>query len=191
MSEATKTTDQQDPPVPRSKRPFYLMWLVTVGSLGGAYLLFYLVVSSGLWGTTNHGRFVDPVINVDDLDVHYGPTDLSMPFETGGTWWLWFVAIEDCAAQCETDLAGLEAAHLLLNRNAVRVQRALVTLVPATTRLSDDALVRLWGAGVGGLPPGVYIVDPNGNLVLHYAPGDKAEHVLDDIQKLLKVSQIG
>jgi cytochrome oxidase Cu insertion factor (SCO1/SenC/PrrC family) len=190
MNEPRQSADQRDS-TPRSKRPFYLLWLVAVGSLGSAYLLFYLAVSSGLWGTTNHGSFVQPAITATDLDLRHGRAAQTMPFQNGGSWWLWFVTGQDCAAQCEADLAALRAAHLLLNRNALRVQRALVTLVPVSGAPVDEALVHLWSAGVGRLPVGIYIVDPNGNLVLHYPPGPKPEHVLEDIKKLLKVSQIG
>ena len=44
---------------------------------------------------------------------------------------------------------------------------------------------------IAGLEPGLYIVDPLGNLVLRYPLGAAGNSVLDDLKRLLKVSQIG
>ena len=41
------------------------------------------------------------------------------------------------------------------------------------------------------LPTGIYIVDPLGNLVFHYPLQDMGKPVLQDLKRLLKVSQIG
>jgi hypothetical protein len=44
---------------------------------------------------------------------------------------------------------------------------------------------------VEALAPGIYIVDPLGNLVFHYALDAAGKPVLQDLKRLLKVSQIG
>ena len=38
---------------------------------------------------------------------------------------------------------------------------------------------------------GVYIVDPNGNLVLYYDMARNPKDILQDLKKMLRVSQIG
>ena len=44
---------------------------------------------------------------------------------------------------------------------------------------------------LSALTEGIYIVDPIGNLVLHYPLSDAGKPVLTDLKKLLKLSQIG
>jgi hypothetical protein len=81
---------------------------------------------------------------------------------------------------------------VLLNQDASRVRRALLARQTADSGLVErfPRLVML-SAEVGSLAEGVYIVDPLGNLVLRYPPQAPAADVLEDLKKLLRVSQIG
>ena len=47
--------------------------------------------------------------------------------------------------------------------------------------------------GDGFAPQGeqFFLVDPLGNLMMYYDPGVQASGVMKDLQKLLKISQIG
>jgi hypothetical protein len=73
------------------------------------------------------------------------------------------------------------------------VHRALLTSPP----VPSDALVakypglRLLSGSGSPLAAGIYIVDPLGNLVLHYPVDASGKSVLTDLKRLLKVSQIG
>jgi len=49
----------------------------------------------------------------------------------------------------------------------------------------------LFNAPPDALRPGVYIVDPLGNVVLRYDYRDADKPVLEDMKQLLKVSHIG
>ena len=51
-------------------------------------------------------------------------------------------------------------------------------------------LVRI-SAGGGRMEDGIYIVDPNGNLVFFYPIDINPKLLLADLKRLLKVSQIG
>ena len=97
----------------------------------------------------------------------------------------------DCEETCRSALHQLRQLHVLLNRDAARVRRALVTApgsAPTADLAADLALLR---ANVAPLERGIYVVDPIGNLVFHYPLSDAGEPVLDDLKRLLKVSQIG
>lgn len=167
-----------------------LIVLVGLGSVGGAWLLYYLAVHGGLWGTTNHGRFVEPPLTVAELDLQ---SAAGAPFATDGKWWLWVVTDRECDDACQHALHQLRQLHVLLNREAPRVRRALVTRDGA----ADPALLERYpqlevlSGNLAGLEVGLYIVDPIGNLVLHYPMSDAGEPVLDDLERLLKASQIG
>ncbi len=61
------------------------------------------------------------------------------------------------------------------------------------TAAAAPLLARLPRAG--GVDPlhaaRVYLVDPNGNLMMYYAPGAKPKDMLEDLQRLLQLSYIG
>jgi hypothetical protein len=167
-----------------------LILVIAATSLGGAYLLFLLARDDGLWGTTNRGAFVEPPVTVAELNLRTGS---GQTFETAGTWWLWVVPQGPCDEPCRSALHQLGKLHVLLNRDAARVRRALVTPTAggdAAQSSRDRQLERLSG-NLPALVRGVYIVDPIGNLVFHYSLEDAGEPVLDDLKRLLKVSQIG
>lgn len=165
--------------------------LVALGSLGGSYLLFYTARDGGLWGTTNHGTFVAPAMTAADAGVR--STSTGAVFDARGVWWLWTVPGGECAQACEHALERLRAVHALLNRDAARVRRAMVlgpgdTVPPLAERYPRLEVV---SGNLHLLERGIYIVDPLGNLVFHYPLEDAGEPVLDDLKRLLKVSQIG
>ncbi len=157
-------------------------------SVGAAWILFYLAGNVQL-DTTNNGEFVDAV-KAADLALE-GPDGRVL--HDAGTWWIWMVT-EDCEAACEETLVGLRQLHLLLNKDAERVQRGLVAMSSSPYQRVRDrfpALRFLRSGASGVLAPGVYIVDPIGNVVLRYALDTEPRPVLDDLKRLLKVSQIG
>jgi len=179
-----------------SRTQLLLLVGITVLSLSGASLLFLSAKSGGLWGTTNKGTFVQPPVTVADLKIRDEPGSL---LTATGNWWIWVVPQGECAEECRYALHQLRQLHVLLHRDAGRVRRALVDdgrggadadLEHAElTQLYPD-LVRFSGE-VTILSRGIYIVDPIGNLVLHYPLEDAGKPVLEDLKRLLKVSQIG
>jgi hypothetical protein len=165
------------------------MFAIAFLTLGGSYVLFYSAREGGVWGTTNKGTFVDPPITVAEL----GLADSSGRLLTeGGTWWLWVVTREECQAECATAVHQLRQLHILLNKDSDRVQRGLVTDPNAIPALLTEypGVTHLTG-DLEPLSEGIYIIDPIGNLVLHYRLEDAGKPVLTDLKKLLKLSQIG
>jgi hypothetical protein len=78
----------------------------------------------------------------------------------------------------------------LLNREAKRVRRGLSTGANFVTPKDQPDLVRI-SAGGGRMDEGIYIVDPNGNLVFSYPLDINPKLLLADLKRLLKASQIG
>jgi hypothetical protein len=161
---------------------------IALASVAGAYLLFQFARSGGLWGTTNKGAFVQPPVTVAELQVH----DAAGRPPEAGVWWLWVVPSAGCDRPCRDALERLRQVHALLNRDAARVRRGLVNAGPAAAALADEfPRLTLLSGNLAGLAPGVYVVDPLGNLVFRYPLSDAGDPVLDDLKQLLKVSQIG
>ncbi len=176
----------------RGRRQLLLLFGVAAMSLVGAYGLFVVVSNGGVWGTTNQGQFVQPPMTADDVAL---TDEQGLGFAPDEVWWLWLVEPGDCEQQCQRALSQLRQLHVLLNKDAVRIRRAFLTSagrLPASARLFEQypQLVRLTGS-LSRLSRGVYIVDPIGNLVLWYPMIDAGSPVLDDLKRLLKVSQIG
>lgn len=152
-------------------------------TLGGSYALFYYATTGEGWGTTNHGEFVTPHTTTSELGWQ-------IPADEARHWFLWVVE-NDCDGQCQQMVEDLRALHILLSAEAGRVRRAYTNLRPGEVDLGEP-YPKLHRIGITQpVATGVYIVDPNGNLVLFYERSTNPKFILEDLKKLLKVSQIG
>ncbi len=189
LPEAGGTESANDDRTARNRRLLLAMFAIAFLTLGSSWLLFYFAQDGGVWGTTNKGTFVDPPVSVAELGL-LGPDGQTLV--EGETWWLWVVSADVCEGECAEAVFQLRQLHVLLNKDMDRVQRALVAPPEQAQPVLAEfpRLVPLSGS-LEGLSEGIYIVDPIGNLVLFYPWSDAGRPVLDDLKKLLKLSQIG
>lgn len=174
----------------RNRSQLLLILLIAFGTVGGSYLLFYTTRDAGVWGTVNHGEFVEPAVQVGDLGLR---REGGAPFEVGETWWLVVAVDGQCDPECVQALHQLRQLHVLLNKDVTRVRRALVTLPGQDVEellgpYPQVAHLTIPGAELGNA---IYIVDPVGNLVFRYPLADAGKPVLEDLKRLLKLSMIG
>lgn len=171
----------------KGRRQLLVLFGIAFFSLGAAWLLYLGTQSGWRLGTTNNGEFVDPPLHVESL---VWPDELGA-IETRGKWWLWMVT-PACESECGNTMHDLRSLHTLLNKEAHRVARALLTedgtAGVVTAQEMDKVLLRM---APPTLQPGVYIVDPHGNLVFRYPVSTPPKPVLEDLKRLLKLSQIG
>lgn len=111
-------------------------------------------------------------------------------------WTLLYRSKSRCDPECRAMMDTLGRVRLAQGRAIGRVQRVLVETVPpgegGADVVSTDGDVRVMRADRWPLPAGsVYIVDPEGNLVLRYRPGFEPSGLLKDLQRLLKLSGEG
>lgn len=173
-----------------------LLILIVVIFLGSAVVAGVLRFSG--WrpeGTRNHGEMLQPPGDLRELaprlrdggEYHWDPAER-----------LWRIVVAppaDCKASCVALSAQLDLVWQLFGRQADRVHilwigelpdgatrnAALLELAPdpalraALPRLDDPA----------GVP--VYVVDPNGFVILRYAPGFDPGHLRTDMARLLKL----
>ena len=186
MTAETQPTAQDN--AHRSRWPMIIIIVVSVGSLGGSWLLFFLTQSGSIdFGTVNNGAFVEPARTVSSLAL----SREGVVFDTDRKWWLLVVpGAGRCDSDCSDAIERSRALHVLLNREAGRVRRGLV--VPSARPVIDpaDADV-LIGPGANALAEGAYIVDPDGNFVTFYRFDQIDKPLLEDLKRLLKVSQLG
>ena len=97
--------------------------------------------------------------------------------------------------------------HRALDKDAARVRRVLLHAGDCCTGIpeiaADRELFVLGAAGSAGArflaefppardgKPGVYLVDPHGNLMMSYPATGAARGLLKDLERLLRLSRIG
>ena len=119
-------------------------------------------------------------------------------------------APNDCDARCERQLYLTRQIRLAVNKDVSRVQRVLVfgrrpdpVLVERLAEQHGDlrwvvgdarveeTLRHFRGEGFGPDGAQYFLVDPLGNLMMYYDLEVPSKGMMKDLQKLLKISQIG
>ena len=181
-----------------------------------AYALNVLYPGWAPFGTTNRGALVEPArsLSTEGLRPVDGEPLASAPFAE--RWTLVVVHGPGCGQPCEEALVRMRQTRLALGKDANRLQRWLVVPEAVADPVADPIAapisasvrelterhqgVRLlaatqgWTAALGarGATPGtVYLVDPQGYLVLRYDPALADDAVLKDLKRLLRISKIG
>lgn len=176
--------------VAKRNRPQVVIMLVAFPLLCafGVYSLIWLAQRDAMMQTTNRGDFVDPPVLARELGLSDGT---GMPVDGRDSWWVWLVA-SDCTAACERSLEEIGAVRERLYQHGERVRLALVTpqeagSLPPPGRLAQ--VVRFTSDGEKALDPGIYLVDPAGNVVLEYPADARSQPILEDLTSLLEVGE--
>ncbi len=146
-------------------------------------------------GMKNHGELLDPPGDLRQVvpqlvgggDYRWNPGERM--------WRIAVVAPKNCAAPCVKLSQDLELVRELFAQRADHVHILWVGDFPkggrrsgALRTIQDDPVLR---AGLPRLddPKGmpVYVIDPNGFVILRYAPGFDPGHLRTDLSRLLKL----
>lgn len=117
----------------------------------------------------------------------------------------WILVAQDasgCADACLAKLVALRQVRLALGRDASRVERVFLVddgRAPDPARLEAFPGMQVAlgppGSGLDGRAAGdhayIYLVDPNGNVMMRWAATADPKGMLQDLQRLLRASQIG
>lgn len=123
-----------------------------------------------------------------------------------GRWFLVHPVEGRCDDRCLALLDELGRVRLALDKDAPRVRRVLLhtglccaedfplrdadLLVLGATGRKGDAFRAMFPPEAGG-GPGIYIVDPQGNLMMSYPATGSAQGLLEDLERLLRLSNVG
>ncbi len=209
---ANRASDDNDGPTPdqvrRGRRTALLLFAIGFGPMVFATIMFYTGWLNPS-GHSNNGTLIDPVVPVQALNLE---TQSGKPLadrfgpEQAEPQWLLLVASGDCNAACEELLYLARQVNIALGKNASRVARAAVLgSVPADLDARWQTDYRLmerlvpasgqtpaWPEGINPKSePRILLVDPFGNLMMHYGTGHTGKELLKDLKHLLKISQIG
>ncbi len=199
-----------------SEQPKSLFWyrvkllaLVTVflSPFIGGWLAFYVFDVRPDSG--NYGRLVQPVKKIDWPPLT-GVDGRQYVDGFGRRWTFLLFAGDDCDELCYSNLFHMRQIRTLLGRDTMRLQNVLVTAEPLSEKMRTFLLefpnlvvienhrqeplysqFYLEGYGAVGDAPKMYLVDPDQHLMMHYPATSDQNRVLEDIKKLMKLSQIG
>jgi hypothetical protein len=165
----------------------------------------------------NHGVLISPVRPLPD--VHLPRVSLPEPSTSkmrgGGSgsatlfrqqWSLVYIGSGSCTESCRRALYVMRQTRLSLNNDMTRVDRVFLTtgdccareflarehaglIVLDATGAEGSRLLREFPAA--GRERSLFIVDPLGNLMMSYDAGQNPQGLLQDVQKLLRLSHIG
>lgn len=171
--------------------------LVVFALFFGGFLIAGALRFSG-WrpdGMKNNGELLEPPADLRGLTPQLveGGEYRWNPAER--TWRIVVPATADCGAACGRLAADIELVRELFTKDADRVHLLWIGDYPADAprtpalRLLQDAPALREALPRSVDPAGVpvYVVDPNGFVVLRYAPGFDPGHLRTDLSRLLKL----
>lgn len=197
-----------DPRRARARRSLLVIVLLFVAPIVLAWAMYLGARYWRPFGTIEHGELITPVRALDGsaLEAAGGGTALgAAPFR--GHWTLVVLGTPRCGDGCRQALYETRQARLALGKDMPRVERYLI-LGPAPEPLPEAALLgqhpelrvvragrewlrRLTAAPATDAAGSIYLIDPQANLMMVYPPQADASGLLDDMQRLLRISRTG
>ena len=194
--------------VRRGRRTALLLFAIGFGPMIFATIMYYTGWLNPA-GNNNHGELIQPPAPLAEIQLQgasgnplvdrFGP-------DKPDAEWMMVVVSEQCASECEELLYLARQVNIALGKNANRVNRsAWLGSVPddLSARWSNEysSMERLsilegrtpkWPPGINPEhQPRILLVDPFGNVIMHYGTEHTGKDILKDLKHLLKLSQIG
>jgi hypothetical protein len=199
----THTPDSPSPD-PRRDRRGRLVLLAIAGLFFGVMLVAGLLRFSG-WrpaGSNVHGEMLEPLVDLRERAPVLLDGDTYAWNPPARTWRIAVAPPADCGQACNQLATDLDKVWRLMGRRADQIDilwlcpdAACVVPSPlgedrTLRRLRPDAdlraaLPRVDARDGGGVP--VYVLDPNGFVILRYPPGSDPGGLRADLAKLLKL----
>lgn len=152
--------------------------------------------------TAQHGELLLPPAQASEAAFGRAGGKTFSFGELHGRWVLVAMDSAACAKPCLDKLVAMRQVRLALGRNASRVARVFV--VEDGREPDAKAMAAFPGMEVALAAPGaalapraagdhvhVYLVDPNGNVMMRWNASDDPKGMLKDLERLLRASQIG
>lgn len=194
----------------RSRLKFLFIASIFFGPLIAAWVIYFIFPQAATDPNGNNGQLINPAKPLPELQLvtPAGEPKDQRVFEDR-RWTFLYFATEACGEVCEKRLYDTRQVRTSLHKRAPRVQRIYIAsdarFLPDAEFakaqhpdlelyvIEDDVLRNFLDqsvdeAGTNGV---MYLLDPLGNWVLYYRPKDPAKGMLEDLKRLLKLSQIG
>lgn len=199
---------------PRSKTPLVIIFLLSLAPVLAAVLVYF----NPDWrpdGSNNYGQLVEPQRPMPAVSELQLTTLDGKPFDLKSLKGKWLLAAADggaCPDACARKLFILRNSHASQGKNVERLARIwfitddapvpekVLEAYKGTTmvRVNPEQLQKfLTTMGVQAATPSLalaepmWIIDPNGNLIMQYPAHAEPDKVRKDISKLVYNSRIG
>ena len=189
----------------RGRWMLLLVAIVCGAPIAISYFMYYVVKPTG--GTTSYGTLVEPQRPIPESLVVTGEDGKPLKLATLRGHWL-LISVDDtaCDKACATKLyfmrqiraaQGAERERVVevwLRTDAGKVADVIQKAYPDTDMLvADPAQVSAWLPVDQGtqISDHLYLVDPNGNLMMRFPKDPNPSKIKGDLTKLLKWSRIG
>lgn len=173
-----------------------------------AWIAWNYLGEHGVAGTTNNGTLISPARPLQLQQALVADGKSIDPDEFAGRWFYVVYGNNGCDQQCLQQLYVTRQARIAINKDIQRVRRLLVLdAVPdaplaaklasehqdllVAARASEQLRASFRGENFDTRGGQFFLVDPLGNLMMFYPADAEPRGVLRDLQKLLKVSQVG
>ncbi len=177
--------------------PFLIAWALTLDT-------------EWLKKGTNYGVLLTPPLTTQSSDL-IGLDAFSsdnMNQLTGHWVLIHLIDKGECGEICQSALHATKQLRLMMNKDLTRIRRLAIVMEPVETQKAaqwwaeDTRLLRAYATesfktrlssinSQGFREGSLYLMDPLGNMMMRYEPGFDPYKVKSDLQKLLRISQIG
>jgi len=182
-------------------------FLIFLLPIVGAWMLNIFAPDWRPFGTTNHGDLVQPVRAISARGLQRMDGAAMDPGYFSGRWTLVHVDDSRCGKACADTLMRSYQVKQALGEDVNRLQLLVVLNNPAAIPQADLAVIppgvtpaaatQEWLSDFSiddttvGPSPGIYLVDPQGYLMMRYTGDVDQRGLLTDLERLLKISKIG
>ncbi len=181
---------------PRGRRTILLIAAACLAPVIASYAVYYIYPRSAQvnYGTLLPTAPVPPIRGSQDDGTPFRLEDLR------GRWVLLAGGTTGCDAGCERTLYATRQAHTMQGKERDRVVRVWLdaggTPPAPELRAAHPGLVvaRVAAGALAALPgahPGIWLIDPLGNLVLAYPADPDIKGLAKDLARVLRASGIG
>ena len=162
----------------------------------------------GWLGTTNHGTFIQPIVDINDLPL-WDADDNIWNYADQKVKWRYLIADDgQCRETCREMLYTTRQVHIRVGKNSKRLERLYLLLgdeispearqylttehpyLKVVKSRTEDYASWLQGSNTGWQPGvmRILVVDQNGRAMMFYGLEHDGNGILEDINHLLKYS---
>ncbi|BCO32583.1 hypothetical protein TspCOW1_26860 [Thiohalobacter sp. COW1] len=154
--------------------------------------------------SANHGTLIQPVRPVELQGLVGLDGEAFDPARLADDWTLVYLHRGACDETCYNTLYKLRQVRLAQGKNIERVQRLLLLAEPVTPDWAREArghypgmqIARPRQQGAAALTPfpaagRVYLIDPLGQLMMEYPLQAEPAGMIEDLERLLRISYVG
>jgi len=182
------------------RRTFLLINFMFFAPLAVAIFLYFSGMNWKPEGSTEHGKLLLPPATVPDITLAETPEGRK---HLRGIWTLLYVGPGECDAVCKERLVELRQMRLTYGPDIKRIQNVFFVTGGSIDKSyftvehpklyvveADEAAEAV--AVVTDIEPGaVFVIDPQGNLMMRFEADEDIANIRKDLKKLLKLSRIG